>query len=77
MISPESWRKIDERKELTIAVEVTSSVILKERKITEYSKKDREVEMCLRRYKREWVDGIAREKKLKGSKGTEKHRSED
>lgn len=58
-ISLDTWKKIDERKEVKKKVDDAKSARIKERKKTEYSEKAREVKRSLQLDKRRWADGLA------------------
>ena len=58
-ISLESWKKVDERKELKKKVDDSKSVRIKERRKVEYTEKAREVKRSLQQDKRKWADELA------------------
>ena len=60
-ISPESWKGVEERKQLKQKLVGTRSERLKARLQQEYRKKDLEVKKSLRKDKREWANNIAQE----------------
>ena len=60
-ISPESWKGIEERKQLKQKSAGTRSERLKAKLQQEYRKKDLEVKKSLRKDKREWANNIAEE----------------
>ena len=60
-ISPESWKGIEERKQLKQKSAGTRSERLKAKLQQEYRKKDLEVKKSLRKDKREWANNIAQE----------------
>ena len=71
-ISSESWKKIDERKQLKSKANAVKSQRLKEKIKVEYSAKAREVKQCLRSDKRKWTDDLAREAETAYCKGNMK-----
>ncbi|KAL9972842.1 hypothetical protein ACROYT_G019223 [Oculina patagonica] len=60
-ISKESWDLIEQRKTIKLKLDGTSSERLKEKRRVEYKAKDREVKRQIRRDKRNWTEGIAKE----------------
>ena len=60
-ISHESWDLIEQRKAIKIKLDGTNSERLKEKRRVEYKAKDREVKRQIRRDKRNWSEGIAKE----------------
>ncbi len=60
-ISVQSWKLIEERRQLKIKKESAQSERLKEKWGTEYANKDREVKRSTRQDKRNWADGVAKE----------------
>ena len=60
-ISPESWKGVEERKQLMKKLAGTRSERLKARLQQEYRKNDLEVKKSLRKDKREWANSIAQE----------------
>ena len=60
-ISPESWKGVEERKQLKKKLAGTRSERRKARLQQEYRKKDLEVKRSLRKDKREWANSIAQE----------------
>ena len=60
-ISKESWDLIEQRKEIKLKLYGTNSERLNEKRRIEYNAKDREVKRQIRRDKRNWSEGIARE----------------
>ena len=60
-ISNESWDLIEQRKAIKIKLDGTNSERLKEKRRVEYKAKDREVKRQIRRDKRNWSEGIAKE----------------
>ena len=60
-ISKESWDLIEQRKAIKLKLDGTNSERLKEKKRAEYKAKDQEVKRQIRRDKRNWTEGIAKE----------------
>ena len=60
-ISTQSWKLIEERRELKVKKEAAQSQRLKEKWQSEYTRKDREVKRSTRQDKRNWADNIAKE----------------
>ena len=60
-ISKEAWDLIEQRKEIKLKLDGTNSERLKEKRRVEYKAKDREVKRQIRRDKRNWSEGIAKE----------------
>jgi hypothetical protein len=68
-ISPDSYKKIDERGKIKEAVDGAKSDRIKTMKKEQYRQKDIEVKRALRRDKREWIDNIAREAEKSAARG--------
>ncbi len=60
-ISTQSWKLVEERREIKVKREVVQSQRLKEKWQAEYTRKDREVKRSTRQDKRNWADNIAKE----------------
>ena len=60
-ISKESWNLIEQRKEIKLKLDGTTSERLKEKRRVEYKAKDQEVKRQICRDKRNWSEGIAKE----------------
>ena len=68
-ISPDSYRKIDERGKIKEAVDGAKSERIKTMKKQQYRLKDIEVKRALRRDKRQWIDNIAIEAEKSAARG--------
>ena len=60
-ISKESWDLIEQREAIKLKLDGTNSKRLKEKRRVQYKAKDREVKKQIRRDKRNWTEGIAKE----------------
>ena len=68
-ISPDSWKQIEERGKIKLAVEEAKSARIKARRKEQYRLKDTEVKRALRRDKRAWMDKIATEAEESAARG--------
>ena len=60
-ISSDTWRKIEERRQLKKKALDSKSTSLKERAVTQYREKDKQVKTSARRDKRQYVERLATE----------------
>ena len=65
----ESWRKIEERRRLKKKIGDARSERLKNKARNDYREKDKEVKRSLRKDKRDWINGVAREAEEAASQG--------
>ena len=68
-ISPESWRKIEERRTLKKKTGDARSERLKNKTRIDYREKDKEVKRSPRKDKRDWINGVAQEPEDATSQG--------
>ena len=68
-LTPETWKKIEERKQLKIKILSTKSARLQQQVQEAYKGKDKEVKKSARNYKRSYVEGLAAEAESAAARG--------